>query len=149
MFHEDLGYQFVGDLARFGLIVKFRDLRQRIGGEEPNLAGTRIVHAHEFEVSFHIACRHDSELLTAQRNAILRRSLRRGAESFEAAGESIVHHIFQLDGHLLAFGLAACGAHLQVLGSEIVVAVLRGLQESEHGTGRSRAIQWVGSRDGR
>ena len=44
---------------------------------------------------------------------------------------------------LLAFGLAARRAHLQVLRGNAVVAGLRRLQKSEHRTGRRGATQRI------
>ena len=55
-----------------------------------------------------------------------------------------VQHGIELTGDLLAFGLAARRAHLQVLRGDAVVAGLRGLQKSEDGARGRVAAKWIG-----
>ena len=139
MFHQH-AREFALHLARFDLIVEFRNFGQRVGGDQPDLSCAWIGDAHQVEVGFHIAGRHGAQFLAAQRNAFLRSSFRLG-EGSDSSGEGVaVQHGIELTGNLLAFGLAARRAHLQVLRGDAVVAGLRGLKKSEDGTRRA----WCG-----
>ena len=135
--------KFALHLPRFDLIVEFRNLGQRVGRDEPDLAGARIGDAHQIEVGFDIAGRHGAQFLPAERNAFLRSSFRLGKGSNSSGECRAVQHGIELAGDLLAFGLPARRTHLQILRRDVVVAGLRGLQESEDGARRRGATQWI------
>ena len=80
MFHQH-ARKLALDLARFDLIVEFRNFGQRVGGDQPDLPRARIGDAHQIEVGFHIAGRHRAQFLPAERNAFLRSSFRLGEGS--------------------------------------------------------------------
>ncbi len=151
-------YQRAGELSlnppRFYLIVEFRNFGERVGGDQPDLAGAGIGDAHQVQVGLDIAGRHGAQFLAAERNPFLRSSLRLGKATYASGECGAIHHRFELGGDLFSFGLATRSVHLQVLSGDAVVARLSGLQETKDGARGSGAIQridrWVGrGRSGR
>ena len=131
------------DLPRLHLIVELGNFGQSTGGNQPDLAGTRIRNPHQVQVRLDVARRHGAEFLRIQRNAFLGNSVGL-REVIEPADKGTVQHHFELGSHLLAFGLAACRTHLQILRSNAVVPGLRRLQKTKHGPRRRRASQRIG-----
>ena len=143
MFHQH-ARELALNLASFDLIVEFGNFGQRVGRDQPDLPGTWIGDAHQIKVGFHIAGRHGAQFLVAQGNSFLRSPFWLGEGSDSSVERGAVQHGIELIGNLLAFGLAARGAHLQVLRGDAVVARLRGLKESEDGSRGSGAAEWIG-----
>ena len=50
------------DLPRLHLIVEFGDFGKSVGGDQPDLAGARIRHAHQIQIRFDIARRHGRQV---------------------------------------------------------------------------------------
>ena len=131
------------DLARLDLLIEFRNFGKGFRRDQPDFACARIRHTHQVQVDLDVARRHGAKLLAAEENTFLRDpfGLR---EIVEPPGERAIQHDLELGRHLLAFGLAARGAHLQILRGNAEVPGLRRLQETKHRARWSRASQRIG-----
>src|SRR5271165_3488970 len=97
----------------------------------------------KIEVVINVSRRQDPDALPIQGNTFLRSAVALIADAAQVAGESAIHHQFELGGEIFSLRQAAGVGHLQILGSSGIVSRLRSLQKSENGSAGSIASKWV------
>ena len=132
MAHQALR-EFAFDLVSFEVVVQLRDFVERVGREEPDFSGVRIVDADQDDGNVPFAVGEISDGLLIE-GAELGTAFAILAELSGAAHERRVHQLLQLFRDLWALRLAAYGAHLQVICCGLEVPSLCNLQESEYGS---------------
>ena len=137
--------KLVFHLVSLDIVIQLRDFAERLGREEPDFSGVRIGDPDENHGNIRIPKEKNADSLHVG-GAVLETAFGGGGEAAQFAHEGAVHEQLQFLGQFRSLRLAARGAHLQVIGSGLVISGLRGLQESKYGSRWRIAPQLIGGR---
>ena len=136
--------EFAFDLVGRKVVIQLRDFAESVGRKQPDFTGIGVRNPDEDHGNIRVAAGKSPDGLLIGSSVGI--PFRTGAELSQAAHEGAVHEHLQLLGQFRALRLTPRSAHLQVVGGGLVISSLRRLQESNHGSRRRPASQFIGGR---